>query len=75
MAVSNGRNSEMPSSITTKQGIGMGCVAFSDLIQLKSLSTKCETQKSYGNGVIFTKKCGDNTVDLHGWTTVPAGRN
>ena len=39
----------------------MGSVAISDV---KSLSTKREA-RSYGKGVIFTKKCGDNTVDLH----------
>ena len=51
----------------------MGSVAFSNVILLKSLSTKREAQ-SYGNGAILTKKCGDNTVDLHVWTKVPAGR-
>ena len=45
MAVSNGHKSETRSSITTKRGIGMGSVAFSDVILLKSLSTKCEAHK------------------------------
>ena len=70
MAASNGRRSEIRSSITTKRGIGMGSVAFSDVILLKSLSMP----KSYGNGAIFTKKYGDNTVHLHVWTKEPAGR-
>ena len=42
-----------------KRGIGMGSIAFSDVILLISLSTKREVT------VIFTKKCGDNTVDVH----------
>ena len=42
MAASNGHKS---SSRTTKRGIGMGSVAFSDVILLKSLSTKHETKK------------------------------
>ena len=42
MAASNGHKSETRSSITTKRGIGMGSVAFSDVILLKSLSTKRE---------------------------------
>ena len=57
--------------ITTKRGIGMGSVAFS---LLKSLSTKREARKSYGNGAIFTKKCGDNTVDLRVRTRVYTSR-
>ena len=32
-------------SVTTKQGIGMGSIAFSDVILLKSLLTKPEAQK------------------------------
>ena len=47
-------NSDTISSITTKQGIGMGSVAFSDVILLKGLLTKHEKVM-----VIFTKKCGD----------------
>ena len=45
MAASNGHKSETTSSITTIQGIGMGSVAFSDIIPLKSLSTKHEARK------------------------------
>ena len=52
----------------------MGSVAFSDVILLKSLSTKREARKVLGNSAIFTKKCGDNTVDLHVRTKVPASR-
>ena len=46
----------------------MGSVAFSDVIFYSKANVKPE------NGAIFTKKCGDNTVDLHVWTKVPAGR-
>ena len=56
MAASNGHKSETTSSITTKRGIGMGSIAFSDVILLKSLSTKREAQKVTINGVIFTQK-------------------
>ena len=73
MAASNGRRSETRSSITTKRGIEMGSVAFSDVILLKSLSLK-RSPKSYGNGAISPKKYGDNTVDLLVWTKEPAGR-
>ena len=66
MATSNGHNSETTSSIATKRGIEMGRVAFSDV---KSLSTKCEARKV---AVIFTKRYGDNTVDLT--PKVPASR-
>ena len=45
MAASNGHKSEMTSSITTKRGIGMGSIAFSDIILLKSLSMKHEARK------------------------------
>ena len=45
MAASNGHNSETTSSRTTKRGIGMGSVAISDNIQLKSLSMKHEARK------------------------------
>ena len=45
MAASNGHKSETRSSITTKRGIGMGSVAFSDVILLKSLSMERETHK------------------------------
>ena len=41
MATSNSHKSET-SSIATKRGIGMGSVAFSDVILLKSLSMKYE---------------------------------
>ena len=47
----------------------MGSIAFSDVIQLKSLFTKCKTQKV----TEMVQKCGDNTVDLHVQTKVPAG--
>ena len=49
----------------------MGSVAFSDIIQLKSLSTKCEAWKVM-EMVRFSPKM-DNTVDLHVRTRVPAG--
>ena len=71
MAASNGHKS---SFITTKRGKGMGSVAFSDVILLKSLSTKREARNVLGNSAIFTLKCGDNTVDLHVRTKVPASR-
>ena len=74
MAASNNHKSEMTSSITTKRGIGMGSVAFSDVILLKSLSTKREARKVMEMVLFFHKKCGDNTVDLHVRTKVPAGR-
>ena len=45
MAASNGHKSETTSSIATKRGIGMGSVAFSDVMLLKSLSTKHEARK------------------------------
>ena len=45
MAASNGHKSETTSSITTKRGIGMGSVTFSDVILLKSLSTKREARR------------------------------
>ena len=41
MVASNSHNLET-SSITTKRGIGMGTVAFFDVILLKCLSMKCE---------------------------------
>ena len=41
MAISNSHKSET-SSIATKRAIGMGSVAFSDVILLKSLSMKYE---------------------------------
>ena len=74
MAASNGHKSETTSSITTKRGIGMGNVAFSDGILLKTLSTKREARKVTESCAIFTQKCGDNTVDLHVRKKVPAGR-
>ena len=55
----NGHNSETTSSITTKRGIGKGSIAFSAIILLKTLSTKCEAQ---GYGAIFTRKSGDKHV-------------
>ena len=67
MAASNGHKSETTSSITTKRGIGMGSVAFADVILLKSLSKKCVKPRT--EMVRFS--CGD-TVDL---TRVPAGTN
>ena len=74
MAASNSHNSETTSALATKRGIGIGSIAFSDVILLKSLSTKLEAPK-VGNGAIFAKKCGDNTADLvHVWTKVPGGR-
>ena len=45
MAASNSHKSETTSSIATKQGIGMGSVAFSNIIPLKSLSMKCEARE------------------------------
>ena len=74
MAASNGHKSETTSSIATKQGIGMGSIAFSDIILLKSLSTKHESRKVTEMVRFSPKKCGDNTVDLHVQTKVPAGR-
>ena len=71
MAASKGHKSETTSSIATKQGIGMGSIAFSDVILLKSLSTKHESRK-ITEMVRFS--CGDNTVDVHVQTKVPAGR-
>ena len=74
MATSNGHNSETTTSGTTKQGIGMRSIAFSDVIQLKSLSTKREAQKVTEMVRFSPKKCGDTTVDLHVRTKVPASR-
>ena len=48
MAASNCHNSEMTSSIATKRGKGMGSVAFSDVILLKSLWMKCEAREMVG---------------------------
>ena len=45
MAALNSHKSETTSSITTKRGIGMGSIAFSDVILLKSLSMKREVRK------------------------------
>ena len=45
MTASNGHKSETTSSITTKRGMGMGSIAFSDIILLESLSTKREARK------------------------------
>ena len=45
MAASNGHKSETTSSTATKRGIGMGSVAFSNVILLKSLLTKREAPK------------------------------
>ena len=42
VTTSNGHNSETTNSIITKRGTGMGSVAFSDVILLKSLSMKRE---------------------------------
>ena len=52
----------------------MGSVAFSDVILLKSLSMKREARKVTEMVRFSPKKCGDNTVDLHVRTRVPAGR-
>ena len=43
----------------------MRSVAFSNVIQLKSLLTKREAQKVTEMVRFPPKKCGDNTVDLH----------
>ena len=45
MAASIGRKSETTGSVTTKRGVGMGSVAFSNVILLKSLPTKHEARK------------------------------
>ena len=66
--------SETTSSIATKQGIGMRSVAFSDVILLKSLSTKREARKVTEMVRFSPKKCRDNTVDLHVRSKVPACR-
>ena len=47
MAASNSRNSEMARSIATKRSKGMGSVAFSDVILLKSLWMKREAKLTY----------------------------
>ena len=52
----------------------MGSVAFSDVIQLKSLSKKREARKVTEMVRFSCTKKGDNTVDLHVRTKVPAGR-
>ena len=52
----------------------MGSVAFSDVVLPKSLSMKHEARKVMEMVRFSPKKCGDNTVDLHVWTKVPAGR-
>ena len=70
MAASNGHKSETTSSIATKRGIGMGSIAFSDVILLKSLSTKYEARKV----TEMVQKCGGNTTDLRVRSKVPAGR-
>ena len=54
--------------------MGRGSVAFSDVIQLKNLPTKCKARKVMETVRFSPKKCGDNTVDLHVRTKVPAGR-
>ena len=57
MVASNGHNSETITSIATKRGIETGSVSFSDVIQLKSLSTKREAGKGTpGSDAIFTPK-------------------
>ena len=33
-------------------------------ISTQKLIDETRSLKSYGNGVIFTKKCGDNTIDF-----------
>ena len=73
MAASNGHNSET-SCIATKRGKGMGNVAFSDVILLKSLRTKREAREVTEMVGFSQRMCGDNTVDPHIWTTVLAGR-
>ena len=55
MAASNSHKSETTSSIRTKRGIGMGSVALSNIILLKSLLTKREAQK-VTEMVRFSKK-------------------
>ena len=61
-------NSETRSSIATKRG-----VAFSDVFNSKAYrrNAKLEKLRKWGD---FYKKCGDNTVDRHVRTKVPAGR-
>ena len=49
----------------------MGSIAFSNIVQLKSLSTKCKAQK-VTEMVRFSQR--DNTIDLRVQTKVPAGR-
>ena len=59
----------MHSAIATKQGIGIGSVAFSNIILFKSLSTKREARK-VTEMVRFSQK----NVEAIPWTKVPAGR-
>ena len=47
----------------------MGSVVFSDVILLKSYGRNMKHEKF---GAIFTQNSGDNTVDLHVRTKVPA---
>ena len=54
--------------LTTKRGIGIGSVAFSDGILLKSLSTKHEARE-----VRFSQTNVKTIPDLPVWTKVPAG--
>ena len=63
IGTSSGHKSETTSSITTRRGIGMGSVGFSDIILLDEM-------RSPKNGVIFPNDCGENTVDLHVRTEV-----
>ena len=73
MAASNGHKSETTSPIATKGGIGMESIAFSDVIQLKSLLTKREARK-VTEMVQFSPKNVKTTADLHVRSKVPAGR-
>ena len=65
MATPNGHNSQTTSSIATKRGIGLGSVAFSDVIQFKSLSMKREARKVTEMVRFSCTKKGNNTVDLY----------
>ena len=71
MATSNRHKSETTSSIiTTEQGVGMGSVAFSDVLLLESLSMEREAQKVTEMVRFSQKNCGDYIVMFR---QVPAG--
>ena len=70
MAASNGHNSEMTSSIEINEAKGWEALHSPMLFHSKAYGRNMKLE----NGAIFTKKCGDKTVDLHVQTKVPAGR-